>query len=41
MHARFRFHKSRQLFIRADNETLSVIAVRIGNHDRLPFGIHG
>jgi hypothetical protein len=37
---RFKFEKSSQLFIRMHNETLSVIAVRIGNPDRSPVGIN-
>src|SRR6266536_2408360 len=37
---RFQFHKRSQLFIRAHNETLSVIAVRIGNEDRSPVEVH-
>ena len=35
------FHKSSQLLIRTRNETLSVVAVRVNDPDRLPFGIHG
>jgi hypothetical protein len=38
---RFKFHKRSQLFIRADNETLSVAAMRVSNEDRLPVRIHG
>jgi hypothetical protein len=30
-----------QLFIRVHNETLSVIAVCVGNPNRSPVGIHG
>jgi len=36
--SRFEFHKRRQLFIRAHNETLSV-AVRVHDPDCSPFGI--
>jgi hypothetical protein len=38
---RFQFKKSRQFFIRVHNETLSVVAVRVGNKDRSPVGIKG
>jgi hypothetical protein len=38
---RFQFHKSSQLFIRTHNETLSVVAVRVGNEDRSPVRIDG
>ena len=38
---RFEFHKRRQLFIRAHNETLAVAAMCVCNPDRWPFGIHG
>jgi hypothetical protein len=37
---RFEFHKSRQLFIRTHNETLSVIAVNVSNPDRLSARIY-
>jgi hypothetical protein len=37
---RFKFKKRSQLLIGMDNETLSVIAVRIGNPDRSSFGIN-
>jgi hypothetical protein len=37
---RFKFYKRGQLFISVHNETLSVIAVRIGNPDRSPVGIN-
>jgi hypothetical protein len=30
---RFEFHKRRQLFLRAHNETLSVVAMRVSNED--------
>jgi hypothetical protein len=30
-----------ELFFRSYNETLSVVAVRVSNPDRLPVGIHG
>jgi hypothetical protein len=33
------FHKRSQLIIRAHNETLSVVAVRVSNPDRSPLGI--
>jgi hypothetical protein len=35
----FKFHRRRQLFIRVHNETLSIIAMRVGNEGRLPIGI--
>ncbi len=44
MHAyeiRPRADKRGQLFIRTDDETLSVVAVRICNPDRSPLGING
>jgi hypothetical protein len=37
---RFEFHERRQLFIRVRNETLSVVAGRIGHPDRSPVGIN-
>jgi hypothetical protein len=37
----FKFEKRSQLFISTHNETLSVIAMRVGNKDSLPIGIHG
>jgi hypothetical protein len=37
---RFEFQKSRQLFIRTHNETLSVVAMSVNNPDRLPVGIN-
>jgi len=37
---RFQFNKRRQLFIRAHNETLSIIAVCINDPDRSPFGVN-
>jgi hypothetical protein len=37
---RFQFQKRRQLFVRVNNETLSVVAVRISNPDRAAFEIH-
>jgi hypothetical protein len=37
---RFRLQKRNQLFVRSHNETLSVIAVRVSNPDRSPFGIN-
>jgi hypothetical protein len=40
LNRRFEFHKSRQLFIRTHNETLSVIAVRVCNPDRSPARIN-
>jgi len=36
---RFEFHKRRQLFIRAHNETVSVVAMCICNPDPSPFAI--
>ena len=36
---RFQFQKRSQLFIRAHNETLSVVAMRVNNPDRSPFKI--
>ena len=36
---RFEFHKRSELFIRAQDETLSV-AVRVNNPDCAPFPIH-
>jgi hypothetical protein len=36
---RFQFYKSSQLFIRAHNKTLSVVAVRVCNPDRSPVRI--
>jgi len=38
---RFEFHKRSQLFVGANNETLSVVAMSIGNEDRSPVTIHG
>ena len=35
-----RFNKRSQLFIRAHNETLSVVAMRVSNPDRSPVGIN-
>ena len=35
------FQKRSQQFICVDNETLSVVAVRVNNPDRSPLGIHG
>jgi hypothetical protein len=35
-----KFQKRRQLFIRAHNETLSVVAMRVNDPDRSPFGIN-
>jgi hypothetical protein len=37
----FQFHERSQLFIRVHSETLSVVAMRINNPDRSPFGING
>ena len=37
---RLKFEKCRQLFLRAYNETLSVVAVRVNNPDRSPFVIY-
>jgi hypothetical protein len=37
---RFQFHKRSQLFIRADNKTFSVAAMRISNPDCSPVGIN-
>jgi hypothetical protein len=36
---RFQFQKRSQLFIRTHNETLSVVATRVSNSDRLPVRI--
>jgi hypothetical protein len=36
----FKFEKRSQLFIRANNETLSVAAMRISNPDCSPVGIN-
>jgi hypothetical protein len=38
---RFKFQKSRQLFIRVHNETLSLAAMCVRDKDRSPVGIHG
>jgi hypothetical protein len=38
---RFQFQKLRQPLIRVTNETLSVVAVRIGNEDCFPARING
>jgi hypothetical protein len=38
---RFQFEKRAQLFIRMDNEPLSVAAVRVNNPDRSPLTING
>jgi len=38
---RFKFHKCRQLLIRTHNETLSVIAMRVGNPDYSPASFNG
>ena len=40
MDRRFEFQKRSQLFIRTHNETLSVVAMRVNNPDRSPFGIN-
>jgi hypothetical protein len=40
LNRRFQFEKSRQLFIRSHNETLSVVAVRVCNPDRSPLEIN-
>jgi hypothetical protein len=37
---RFKFQKRSQLFIRAHNETLSVVAVCVNDPDRSPFAIY-
>src|SRR5258708_12852287 len=37
---RFEFQKCRQLFIRAHNKTLSAVAMRVSNSDRLSFRIN-
>ena len=37
----FEFEKRSQHFIRVDNETLSVPAMRVSNEDCSPAGIHG
>ena len=36
----FKFKKSRQLFIRTHNKTLSVVAMCVGNSDRSPVRIN-
>jgi hypothetical protein len=38
---RFQFQKRSQLFIRAHNETLSVVAMRVSNPDCSSLRIHG
>jgi len=38
---RFKFDESTQLFIHTYNQMLSVAAMRVGNPDRSPVGIHG
>jgi hypothetical protein len=38
---RLQFQKSRQLFIRSHNESLSVSAMCVSYEDRSPFAIHG
>jgi hypothetical protein len=38
---RFEFHKRRQRFIGAHNETLSVAAMRVSDEDCSPARIHG
>jgi hypothetical protein len=37
---RFKINKRRQLFIRALNEMLVVVAMRVCNPERSPFGIN-
>jgi hypothetical protein len=37
---RFKFQKRSQLFVCTHNETLSVVAMRVGNPNRSPFAIH-
>jgi hypothetical protein len=37
---RFEFHKSGQLFIRMNDEPLSVVAMCVNNPDRSPVGIN-
>jgi hypothetical protein len=37
---RFQFYKRSQFFIRVHNETLSVVAMCVGNKDRSPVGIN-
>jgi hypothetical protein len=37
----FQFHKRSQFFIRAHDETFSVVAMCIGNPDRSPLTIYG
>jgi hypothetical protein len=39
-HCRVQFQKRSQLFIGTHDETLSVVAMRINNPDRLPVGIN-
>ena len=36
----FQFEKRAQLFIRSDNEALTVAAMRVSNPDRSPVGIN-
>ena len=36
----FQFKKRSQLFFRTHNETLSVVAMRVNDPDRLPVGIN-
>jgi hypothetical protein len=38
---RVEFHKRSQLFVSADNETLSVVAVRVNNPDRSSLAVNG
>ena len=40
VHFGFQFDKRRQLFIRAHNETLSVVVMRVCNPDCSPVGIN-
>jgi hypothetical protein len=37
---RFQFHERRQLFIRMNNETLTIVTVCISNPDGSPVGIN-
>ncbi len=37
---RFKFQKRSQLFIRAHNKTLSIVAMCVGDPDRSPVGIN-
>jgi len=38
---RFKFNKPSQLFVRARNEALILVAMCVNNEDRSPVGING